>query len=492
MPRAQNHGIIFTGINGELKSEYSNAGWAEYKFFRTAGPNALRTFLKKSNYNVRIIDFTTFFSDDEIIELISQEAATSDSLLFVGFSLTFFSISHSLYSKIRARFPKLHILVGGQWLPLNEIAAGSVDFAFIGNAEIGLKAYLDWRTGKSEKPKTIYYPGVPHEVINCLHDYNTTEVGHIGTEWEDEDFIKPHMSLPLEISRGCIFKCAFCAFPNNGRKKSDYIRSIDSIMDEVKRNYDRWGTVSYHMSDDTFNDSMEKIETLANAIAKLPFQISYSAYIRADMLHANKGMASLLAQTGLVGANIGVESINAATRRTIGKGMDIELCFEAMRNLKSAKKNLWVTTNLIVGLPGDSLDAIYAAHERLQNIRASVTDRIAWHPLAISKNIRPWKNLSQIDQNPEKFGYTTFPIDQSDWLGWKNEHMDLATAYKTVREFMHIEEKRPQAIGGWHVASLINAAYTIEEISKGAFDARVMNLRMLDYVNEYKKFQLSR
>ena len=67
----------------------------------------------------------------------------------------------------------------------------------------------------------------------------------LETEYELEDNFKDFQPLPLEVSRGCIFKCAFCSHPFLGKKSYDYIRSPESLAKEIKRNYELFKTTRY-------------------------------------------------------------------------------------------------------------------------------------------------------------------------------------------------------------------------------------------------------
>ena len=52
--------------------------------------------------------------------------------------------------------------------------------------------------------------------------------------FEKNDFILPGESLPLELSRGCIFKCRFCQYPNIGKDKDDLeLELIDFGLEDI-------------------------------------------------------------------------------------------------------------------------------------------------------------------------------------------------------------------------------------------------------------------
>ena len=58
--------------------------------------------------------------------------------------------------------------------------------------------------------------------------------------WNKNDCIQTGETLPLEISRGCIFKCKFCRYPYIGKTKNDFSKSIDNVVEELEYNYNNF------------------------------------------------------------------------------------------------------------------------------------------------------------------------------------------------------------------------------------------------------------
>ena len=68
--------------------------------------------------------------------------------------------------------------------------------------------------------------------------------------------------------RGCRFKCSYCNFPILG-VKDDYTRDADDFDTNLRRNYDDWGVTEYIITDDTFNDYVEKIRKYADRVEQI-------------------------------------------------------------------------------------------------------------------------------------------------------------------------------------------------------------------------------
>ena len=116
-----------------------------------------------------------------------------------------------------------------------------------------------------EKPRMFYHTARNKRYNIELDDF----------KWTEQDGIIPDEPLPLDISKGCIFACAFCQYPHIGKTKFDYIRGMNYIEDELRFNYEKFGTTKYYILDDTFNDSVYKMQASKEMTDRLPFKIRY-------------------------------------------------------------------------------------------------------------------------------------------------------------------------------------------------------------------------
>ena len=65
--------------------------------------------------------------------------------------------------------------------------------------------------------------------LDAIENYPRNSWGDLAIRYEGRDFIWPQESLTIEASRGCVFKCKFCAFPIIGKKKHDHVRDPQEI-----------------------------------------------------------------------------------------------------------------------------------------------------------------------------------------------------------------------------------------------------------------------
>ncbi len=386
---------------------------------RSIGAYQLASFLRQHDISVQVIDFTDYFSTEELIE--SVEKFIGPNTRIVGISSTFYQRAvekednkkwvqgnigilpnniRELLSYVRPKYPHIKLALGGgnSCYFVND---PTFDVVIHGYAE---EAFLKYALGD----KTIH-PKVGNTSI-IDGDNQKFDIEHLRHSWTANDLVLPGETLPIEISRGCIFKCKFCNYPLNGKKKFDYLRSPDMIADELIENYERYGTTNYLFADDTFNDSTYKLEQLHKRITQLPFKINFTTYLRIDLLHAHREQLPLLKELGLKSAFFGIESLNSKTAKFIGKGLDPNKVKDFLLELKNDiwKDEISMICTFIVGLPYED---IQSTDQSFEWVKASGLNS-AWAPLFINVDHR---YKSDMAINYEKYGYKIVDKGIGSW-----------------------------------------------------------------------------
>ena len=441
--------IIFTGM--EIH---------ETALYRGAGAYRIRTELEKAGYSCQVIDFFQHFTNEEIENVLDRYVDATT--IWIGFSSTFMNTSLELkenyvfWNKIKQKYPKVKLVLGGSKTLVEEI--DFIDYYVTGYAD-------DAVVNLTNNIATF-----DNKIIDSNKDYDKKDLSNIPIRWKKEDYIPPGSALPMEIARGCIFNCAFCNFPMNNKKKLDYIRDANSIADELKYNYEMFGVKDYWFMDDTFNDSIQKLETLHNVISKLDFKINYSTYIKPELLVAQPDQIPLLIETGLRSAAYGIESLNPDTRQAIFKMKDPDRVLSAIKDLKvQSKGTISNQCTLIVGLPHESIESVYKANEFLYN--CDYIDQYNWYPLSIHKPDN-YAYTSPIDRSPATFGYitkdqaniskTSTSGSNSALLFWYNKYMNSTKASVIAKDLNKISKDR-QKIYVWYRESLLTLGFDVDK-----------------------------
>lgn len=422
------HGIIFTDAttNGVI--------WQ-----RSIGAYRMANEWRDLGLRIQVIDFWSFLTQEGSGKVLKMlEKFIGKDTLFVGFSTTFmnngvsalydvkhekldtynYTTSHKgvnamatdvavlkeVRDFIKGKNPSINIVVGGARASTGFDPIG--DVRILGYGEVHGIDYAKWKLGLNK----LFTARIDDNNVRVL-DYNSKAEGfdftNSTTRWYDEDCIQPNETLPIEISRGCIFSCSFCSYPLNGKTKLDYLKSIEILRQEFVSNYERFGTTRYVFSDDTYNDTVEKLEWINEVRNSLPFDLQFATYARLDLIAAKPEQIRLLKENGLKYVFFGIETLNHSAGKSIGKGAKPEKLIDTLHQCREAWGNSVMTcAGFITGLPTDT----YAS---MENWLEQIADpRFPLHTATISplmladktKTYRPW--LSDIEKDTAKYGYS--------------------------------------------------------------------------------------
>ena len=326
-------------------------------------------------------------------------------------------------------------------------------------------------------------------------------------KYEVRDDIQPWEWLTLELARGCIFQCTYCNFPILG-VKDDHTRSAEDFEEEIKENYERWGVNSYYIADETFNDYSAKINKFAEVIDRINIQTNMTGFIRADLLVNRKQDWDPLVKLGFWGQFYGVETMNHASAKAIGKGMNPVKLRDGLleaRNYFKSKGPYRGSMGIVVGLPHETVETQQATFNWLDEHWAGESYHV-W-PLEIP--IDPKTDvLSKLAKDFKKHGYTESDIpvpeipdellawgehesritQMSNCLNWKNDNMTYADACRIADEWtvQSISGTKDITIGALSLGYYALMGTSLEQI----VDKKVWerpehdhNIRIKEYIN---------
>jgi len=485
----------------------------EKGYTRPAGPYRVATELRKAGYSTQVIEHFGDICEESIdhIKPVIDKFVEPDTLM-VGFSTTFFmwlrssqkqyqafvknnayygvpTLGHpfrdeemyQIFAWIRERAPKAKIVYGGTKAGY-QVAVG-VDIFVLGYSDtsaVNLVKYLDRKNPFFQFKMKKFRNGKPYMLVDDDQKASGFDFVNSQIVWEVNDLIRYGEALPIEISRGCIFRCKFCSFPLNGKSKTDYIKSPAVLRDEFQRNYDLYGTTHYIYADDTHNDTTQKLETLYNEVySKLPFKINFYSYIRLDLIAAHKEQADLLADSGLRSCIYGVESLHEPSAKSIGKGMHPEKIKETLYFLNQRwGQKITQQLSMIFGLPHDSEDTIRNWASWIISKDVPI-DGCTFQALTLNPtSLYIWK--SEIELNYEKFGYC-FPdgIAPHGPQNWYNIETKLSyeRAHELREEFMKRLPLHATKQASFGVPGLLNVGYKFDQIMTKPYSILTKNVR---------------
>jgi hypothetical protein len=459
--------ILFTDVA-------DTSGYGKY-----AGTYKVATEIRNAGYTCQIVDLFSKFSYEQL-EKILDKFVTSETIL-IGFSCTLMEKRVGLYGSKSAKVynfgrPNEEVASLMQFakrknLKLKTVAGGArinsvsnwpfIDYTVINKGDVAIIKLIEHLKFGSNLPGTKV---VGHSIMidGSSQDYFYTQEQFAGSKilYQPQDIILPGEVLPIEVSRGCIFSCSYCHFDLIGKRIGDWQKTVDSLKEELIRNYELYGTTEYMVSDELINESMPKMNLVHEAFTTLPFDIKYTSYARLDLIHAFPEQRDMIQESGAVSITFGIETMSEIAGKKAGKGLGPKRVKETLNYCSDTWKSKIVTSsNFIVGLPGETEESLRSTVDWLVSNDCPL-DIFGFTTLFV-RSKTDGRAESKIDKDPKKFNM----IIHEDKT-WESENMTFARASELTAKFFkdpRVQEKVKFGAATW-IGRILNLDYTIEEI----------------------------
>lgn len=494
---------------------------------RYVGPYKIKHWIKKSGYQSQVIDHVHYLTEEQLYTA-TKKFITGNTLV-IALSTTFttdtpLKRSDGTYSpfpenvanvaiRLRKEFPYIKFVLGGYGA--EHVYGGKTwDVAIMSYKEASediFVEYLNYLKFNSEPPisklitkyfhldadyvanNKIYHRPYYYEARQKIYNIELDDF-----KFTKEDAILPGEALPLDISRGCIFACRFCNYPHLGKSKTDYIRGMDYVREELIQNYELFGTTNYLVLDDTFNETSAKMEAFLAMTKTLPFEINYSAYLRADLIHRFPDTAYMLKESGLFGAFHGIESMHPSASKLVGKGWSGTP--QAKEFIPKLYHDLWqgqvpMLLNYIVGWPEETLDDVMST---LHWFKDNNLYSIAYEQLGLSdpKKSHRFSIMNEFEKNSEQYGFEFLDTGERHVRNaWKNKTWDPESVTSAKRDiYKFIIENKLRKVSVWNLGSMRFLGYDKEYLlttAKEDYDLVDFNNRSSNVYQKYYDLLMS-
>jgi len=337
-----------------------------------------------------------------------------------------------------------------------------VDIWVAGMAEVAISKVLEEiGTGKPTKKfvkSEALYGSISEE------EFRSTNI-----DWHTSDHVFSDEALPIEISRGCPFRCTFCDY----RKKEfgRWIKNFDVLGRHLVSNWERFKVRHYMITDFLVNEDLKKLRAFTKMVEALPFKFEWSGFGRIDLLYKNPEMIELMKRSGCRSVQWGIESINQVVGKSIGKNTDLKVIESVLEACRTAwGDEVIMGSGFVAGLPGDT-------EKSVKNLFAWLHSQ-AWldgwevTPLFIgdfdeSKSYTI--DHSAIQRKPEKFGYiTNDPQENSGGFdNWRLGDLTKQKVIHWVEEFQSSDLWKNRLVPTYHGYSRVrNLGFSHSQIRK--------------------------
>jgi anaerobic magnesium-protoporphyrin IX monomethyl ester cyclase len=172
-----------------------------------------------------------------------------------------------------------------------------------------------------------------------------------------------YFSLNMISSRGCPFRCNWCAKPVYGN--SYRVRAADLVAEEMRFLKTRLRPDHLWFADDIFALSARWAAEFADAVVSKGAQIPFKMQSRCDLM--TRGTVAALKQAGCVEVWMGAESGSQQVLNAMEKGIKVEDVYRARDNL--SRYGIRACLFLQFGYPGEGWDEIEATIRMVRDVQ---------------------------------------------------------------------------------------------------------------------------
>lgn len=332
----------------------------------------------------RILEFDIKQRPVDVAEQILQ---AQPKIVGLGIYIWNAALSAEVVGILKAVRPSILVVLGGPEVSYEteqqEIACRA-DYVITGEADDEFRLLCEDLLAGKRRPGKIIPAQLP----------NVTRLVPPYAHYTEKDIA--HRTLYVEASRGCPFSCEFCLssldIPVRAFPLSDFLSQLDQLLDR--------GATQFKFVDRTFN--------LVESTGKRILEFLLRRYRPGCFFHFEmvpdrlpESLRSLIKQfpPGALQFEVGVQTFNEEVASLISRRQNYTR-LEDNLNFLRRETGVHVHADLIVGLPGESIESFASGFDRLVRLRpheiqVGILKRLRGTP--ISRHTSEW----QMVYNPQ-------------------------------------------------------------------------------------------
>ncbi len=302
------------------------------------------------------------------------------------------------------------------------------DYVLMGESELKLAELCDHLLCKKQIPQKVIHESARHSqsphVAMPFPARDDIEIERYRELWKREH---GRFSLNLISSRGCPFRCNWCAKPIFGDAFA--VRNAGEVADEVKTLVMRYGAEHLWFADDVFALNRHWVQEFASAVKDRDCVVPFKIQSRADLM--TEATVAALSRAGCEEVWMGVESGSQKVLDTMDKGLRVDEIVAAREHLRA--HSIEACYFLQFGYPGETWNDILATVELVRETQPDDVGISFSYPLpgtGFHRRVR------------EQMGAKHNWRDSDDLcVMFKGAYTD--TFYRAIRDALHME------VNGW-------------------------------------------
>ena len=329
-----------------------------------------------------MLEFTIARKPDEIATEILKKLGDADQCAtqIIGFGVYIWNVVQTteVICELKQRRPQLKVVLGGPEVSHETEGQEIVqlaDHVITGWGDVSFpKLCVALLDGPKPLMKIILGEQPPLSDIELPYRHFT-----------DADLA--HRLLYVEASRGCPFKCEFCL---SSLDKTAWAFELQTFLTELHVLYER-GARNFKFVDRTFNLKIESsAQILQFFLDRMAEDGAEGLLVHFEVIpdHLPDRLKTLISQfpPGVLQFEVGIQSFNENVQKLISRKQDNPQTEANLRWLLTAS-NAHLHTDLIFGLPGETLDSFAQGFDRLlgigpQEIQLGILKRLKGTPIS--------------------------------------------------------------------------------------------------------------
>lgn len=328
--------------------------------------------LLKENIKVKVLDCMQkeIYEPQEVFKIIKNYSPE-----VVGFKVFTFDVPFikKISRLIKKEMPRTLIVAGGPY-PSGDTEnvlkiLPDVDFAFSGEADIGLPQLVKVLKNSKFKTKNLKFNNIPSLILRENGNININpqkfieNLDELGApDWElvpppkYKNFARAWGAggtyTPIFFTRGCPYNCTFCSVKlinGKGYRK----RSTQNILEELKLLYEKFDVRNMSLADDNFTLNKKYVVEVCEALikSKYKFKWDFPNGVRLDTL--DEEIINLFEKAGWVSICVAIESGSQRILNYMQKKTSLKIMQKKI-NLIKKTTNMEIFAFFIMGYPQEN------------------------------------------------------------------------------------------------------------------------------------------
>lgn len=430
--------------------KFDHKQWEAKQPYPPLGTIYAAAVMREAGYQVSLFDTALTDSTDSIIQAIDIEKPDYLVIYDDGFNyLTKMCLTNMRAAAFRiaetGKTNKIKVIVSSSDAAdhYEKYISHGVDFVIIGEGEITLKELItsldEGETDFSRidglaykfNEEIIRTPA--REIIKELDKLPQPAWDLVNIPSYKKVWMENHgyFSLNIATTRGCPFKCNWCAKPIYGNRYNS--RSPQKVIDEIEFLQKSYDVNHFWICDDIFGLKPGWVQEFRDLVNKKGLSFNYKIQSRVDLL-LQEDTIEALADSGAETVWVGAESGSQKILDAMDKGTSVEQIFEATHLLK--RNGIRSAFFLQFGYLGETKSDI---QKTINMVLELMPDEIG---ISVSYPLPGTKFYDEVkEQLNEKANWT-----DSDDLALMYKGTFSSSYYKRLHRYVHKVYKRKQSL----------------------------------------------